>query len=520
MGKDRVSKMLGLVRKSFVATGEAAQGASEKATGAAAKLDRKIGEVEGGIKALSRQFAATNDQELFRKIAKERTLLRNLKRIREELDDVGDEAARAGRKIGVAFAAGTLGRVGAVLPGAISGVFSALPPQVQGVVVVAGAAVGLAFASAVGAAVVAGILGLVGGGALVAGIMAAARDPAVAKAWGRFGKGATKSLAGFIEPFKGPMIRAATTFGDALKRMGPTLARIGQTIAPLIDDLAPALAMMAEKALPGIEKAVKASVPLFQVLAEHAPTIGTAVSKFFARVSSAAPAATLFVDHLLSVVEFLIPAAGFFFATLAAGYRTSIAVFVGLGKGVLFVVSTIMGSFKQVADIAAMIPGPHQAAMRKVSAAIGRGIERVNGLSAALDDLKRPRSATVSVRTAAAMEKLRGLNKKIASVVYDRTMGITVNYRGSHGRFTERAHGGPVHAGQPYIVGERRPELFVPETSGTIIPRVPSGRGGGSGSQRVVVEFDFKGADEDLVRMFRRAVRVRGGNVQAALGRG
>lgn len=35
-----------------------------------------------------------------------------------------------------------------------------------------------------------------------------------------------------------------------------------------------------------------------------------------------------------------------------------------------------------------------------------------------------------------------------------------------------RASGGPVEAGKAYVVGERRPELFVPRTSGTIIPKV------------------------------------------------
>lgn len=37
-----------------------------------------------------------------------------------------------------------------------------------------------------------------------------------------------------------------------------------------------------------------------------------------------------------------------------------------------------------------------------------------------------------------------------------------------------RAGGGPVLAGQPYIVGERRPELFVPDRKGRIEPRVRS----------------------------------------------
>lgn len=42
----------------------------------------------------------------------------------------------------------------------------------------------------------------------------------------------------------------------------------------------------------------------------------------------------------------------------------------------------------------------------------------------------------------------------------------------------KRAMGGPVTAGQPYIVGDGgRPELFVPNQSGTILPRVPTGGG-------------------------------------------
>lgn len=36
-----------------------------------------------------------------------------------------------------------------------------------------------------------------------------------------------------------------------------------------------------------------------------------------------------------------------------------------------------------------------------------------------------------------------------------------------------REHGGSVQAGRAYVVGEKRPELFVPSTSGTIIPRIP-----------------------------------------------
>lgn len=42
----------------------------------------------------------------------------------------------------------------------------------------------------------------------------------------------------------------------------------------------------------------------------------------------------------------------------------------------------------------------------------------------------------------------------------------------------ERQHGGRVHRGRAYIVGEKRPELFVPDDDGMIFPQVPPVREG------------------------------------------
>lgn len=53
-----------------------------------------------------------------------------------------------------------------------------------------------------------------------------------------------------------------------------------------------------------------------------------------------------------------------------------------------------------------------------------------------------------------------------------------------------RAGGGHVNAGQPYVVGERRPELFVPSQSGSIVPRI----GGSSGGTKITVN-NFAGVD-------------------------
>ena len=59
---------------------------------------------------------------------------------------------------------------------------------------------------------------------------------------------------------------------------------------------------------------------------------------------------------------------------------------------------------------------------------------------------------------------------------------------GRFGGFRER--GGPVSAGRPYVVGEKRPELFVPRTDGYILPSVPTMRQGSGG---VTIEANFYG---------------------------
>lgn len=99
-----------------------------------------------------------------------------------------------------------------------------------------------------------------------------------------------------------------------------------------------------------------------------------------------------------------------------------------------------------------------------------------------------------------------------------RTIGVRVivtrqgdiTYGGGGGRQAPmRAHGGPVTAGQPYIVGEKRPELFVPNSNGYVYPSVgATGRaGGGVGGGMITVAAS--GALDDLERMILKMLRTR-----------
>jgi len=81
------------------------------------------------------------------------------------------------------------------------------------------------------------------------------------------------------------------------------------------------------------------------------------------------------------------------------------------------------------------------------------------------------------------------------AVASGKTGGMTQSQINNAGRLLDkgRAAGGPVEAGQPYIVGEGgKPELFIPETNGTISPSVPASRSGTpaqTGAQTVINNY-------------------------------
>lgn len=79
-----------------------------------------------------------------------------------------------------------------------------------------------------------------------------------------------------------------------------------------------------------------------------------------------------------------------------------------------------------------------------------------------------------------------------------------------------RAMGGPVSAMSPYLVGERGPELFMPSSSGTIIPNHHLGGGGGGGSGITANgPFNFYGV-QDVPSMYEALLRYDQGQARPA----
>lgn len=73
-----------------------------------------------------------------------------------------------------------------------------------------------------------------------------------------------------------------------------------------------------------------------------------------------------------------------------------------------------------------------------------------------------------------------------------------------------RASGGPVSAGKAYMIGERGPEMFLPTTSGQIIPNHSVG-----GSQSIVINapINAPGADAAALARVEASVKELGRNI-------
>lgn len=115
-------------------------------------------------------------------------------------------------------------------------------------------------------------------------------------------------------------------------------------------------------------------------------------------------------------------------------------------------------------------------------------------------------SADVVAKAQAAWEEVDKITSSIENIPTSKTVTISALYEtygdnamiiGSNNR---RAKGGPVNAGESYLVGEQGMEIFTPSTSGTITPNHRIS-GGGSGSSSTIINIMLDSATPDPERV-------------------
>ena len=96
----------------------------------------------------------------------------------------------------------------------------------------------------------------------------------------------------------------------------------------------------------------------------------------------------------------------------------------------------------------------------------------------------------------------KGINSELKTEIGLRTILAFLTGGASLGFGGFKAGGGPVSANTPYMVGERGPEMFVPNSSGSIISNSDMGDmgdgsavGGGGGGDNIEVTFNINTID-------------------------
>jgi hypothetical protein len=115
---------------------------------------------------------------------------------------------------------------------------------------------------------------------------------------------------------------------------------------------------------------------------------------------------------------------------------------------------------------ALVVQTPAQAA--QIVAGVGAALAPLpnllqTGLKAPIEAVLAGLQALISARLNALMEQIMAGARELHAMAV--SLGVT-----SPITLEGRAEGGPVGAGELYLVGERGPELFVPTTSGQIVP--------------------------------------------------
>lgn len=415
----------------------------------------------------------------------------------KDLKDAADKAARAVAGF-AAKGSGLTMKIGQGIADSIGGAVESLPPmgKLVGGVLVAG--LGAVAAPAIGAAVSAGVLLGLGGGVLALGIKQAAASPEVKAAAGELkkrwndvdtteleatykaaqermttatGDEAKKraavevreakkaldeanaynkknfSLKDAAQPLVGPMVEALKIFQEAADEVIPKLGGMFEKLAPVVVPLAEGLVKMAENALPGVEKAVSASVPLFETLAEKLPEIGTAISNMFSKIADSGPEANQFFSDFLDLIILSIEAFGTVIGWLASFYTAVKNNLKGLYVEWLTFKVNVIGVFRDILEAAygsmSWMPGLGP----KLAAAKGKFADFAADANAHLQQIKDQ----WAIRIIANFE--------------------TRGFKGpSPGDFTGRASGGPVRAGSSYLVGERGPEIVTFGSNGNVTP--------------------------------------------------
>jgi hypothetical protein len=310
-----------------------------------------------------------------------------------------------------------------------------------------------------------GALGKLGIGLTAAQLKTMSMEEITAKLADTFGGQASEQA----DTFQGKMARLNVAFAEGKETVGSfVLDAITPLVTGFVDNVIPAVQKLAEELGPKL-------TPIFKALTEYIsnfviPTF-KAIWKF--------------------ITEFVIPAMRDFLTPIIDGLRSAFEKVAGKIKENEEQLKPLIEAFKATAvfvrDVLAPVMG---FILGKAFDQLGKSLGFAIDLLATYVDL---------------LNQFYNIIKKIASfTISNQRLDFLPNLL-PDGFGGGRANGGLVSGGTSYVVGERGPELFVPNTSGTIIPNGGGGGGGSTINLTVNGAIDAEGTARTIVDVLNRS---------------
>ena len=258
--------------------------------------------------------------------------------------------------------------------------------------------------------------------------------------------------AKLAETFGGQAAEKADTFAGKMDRLKVAFNEGKETVgAFVLDAITPMVSGFVNTVIPAVQKLSEELgpklTPIFQALTGY---IRDYVIPTFKAIWS-------------FITEFIIPAIGSVLTPIIDGLRSAFEKVTGKIKeneANLKPLKALLETIaKVIRDVVAPVIGT---ILGKAFDTLGSAISFVIGLFAQLVGVVN--SAFNAIKNIVNFIKNNPVTQAIGGAI-DNVFG------------GGRAMGGPVNAGTSYVVGERGPELFVPNTAGTIVPNGGGGRG-------------------------------------------
>jgi phage-related protein len=292
----------------------------------------------------------------------------------------------------------------------------------------------------------------------------------------------TASLA---STFEGAAATSADTYEGKMARLGLAFEDVRDTVGSFIlDAITPMVTTFVSKVMPALSDLAgelgPKLTPIFTTLTEY---IRDTVIPTFKAIWG-------------FITEFLIPTIGAVLSPIIDGLRSAFEKVAGKIKENETNLKPLKTLFENVAKVVRDVIAPViGTVLGKAFDTLGTAISLVIGLFSTLVGVVN--SAFQAIKNIVNFIKNNPVTQAIGGAI-DNVFG------------GGRANGGPVRSGTSYIVGERGPELFVPNTSGTIVPN--GGMGGTTVNLTVNGAIDPEGTARTIVDVLNRS------NARGALG--